>query len=123
MNCVLNPEYDEVSRKLQKKTVIARKPHICGECGAEINPGTRYELYKGVYDGSIFTCKTCLDCVSIRECFFQNGISQFGTLLDDVYEHIVYELAGEVDSRCIIPLTDTAKKRIFAYIQEAWERQ
>jgi len=122
MNCVLNPNYDEVSYRLQQKIVTARKHHTCEECSCDIKPGMRYELYKGVQDDGIFTCKTCLDCVSIREAFFKHGIAQFGTVLEEVYENIVYELEGEVDSKCILPLTDKAKEKIFGYIEEAWER-
>jgi len=122
MNCVMKPNYNEVSYRLQQKIVTARKHHTCEECGCDIEPGMRYELYKGVQEGIIFTCKTCLDCVSIREAFFEQGIAQFGTVLDEVYENIVYELDGEVDSKCILPLTDKAKKKIFGYIEEAWGR-
>jgi len=122
MDCVMNPDYDELSYRLQQKIVTAIKHHTCGECSCDIEPGMRYELYKGVQDGNIFTCKTCLDCVSIRGAFFEQGVAQFGTMLDDVYENIVYELGGEVDSKCILPLTDKARKKIFGYIEEAWER-
>ena len=119
--CILDPDYDDYSYRLQQKTVTARKEHVCGECGHTISTGNVYEIYKGVQDGSIFTCKTCLDCVSIRDSFFKDGIAQFGSVLDDVRENIIYELAGVVDSKCILPLTEKAKDRVFGWIEEAWE--
>jgi len=41
-------------------------------------------------------------------------------VLDEVRENIIYELNGEVDSKCITPLTPLAKEVIFAWITEAW---
>ena len=120
MECTLSPDYDDVSYRLRQKIVTARKHHTCGECGCDIEPGMQYELYNGIQDGDIFTEKTCLHCLSIREAFFDQGVAQFGTVLDEVRENIIYELNGEVDSKCITPLTPLAKEVIFAWITEAW---
>lgn len=117
--CIIDIEYDEYSRCIERKVVSARKEYRCEECNEKIPPGTQYELYKGAQDDHIFTIRTCLDCVSIRESFFKQGIVQFGMVLEEVRENI-RELDGEIDSKCLIPLTPKAKEKIFQYIKEVW---
>lgn len=48
------------------RTVKARKPHKCCECGDIIMRGQSYEKITGLWDGEIETFKTCLPCSSIR---------------------------------------------------------
>jgi len=120
MECTIDHDCDDTWYSLQCKNVTARKQHKCEECNCTIEKGEEYELYKGSDgNGNIYTCKTCLDCVSIRDAFF-TGVTIFGNVIDEVRENIIYELGGEVDSKCIIPLTEKAKERIFGYIEEAW---
>lgn len=68
---------------LQQRTVTARKEHACEECCEPIRPGIRYELYTSVCDGSLYTAKTCLSCVEIRNHFACGGWV-FGRLWEDL---------------------------------------
>jgi hypothetical protein len=121
MNCTLSGDYfDEDCTALQVKTVIARKSHRCGECRKEIVKGEKYETQTLLYDGDISRHKTCLDCVSIRDAFYPHGGYMFENVMDSVGEQVVFQLHGEVDSKCILPLTDKAKDVVFAMIEEAW---
>lgn len=81
-----------------------------------------YEAYNGVCDDYFYWIKTCLDCVSIRDSFFPKGGYITGDILDTIQEHIIYELAGEVDEKCIIPLTPKARSIVFNMMAEGWER-
>lgn len=44
----------------------ARKQHVCEECGATIEPGEKYQLIKGLWEGTWETHKTCTFCASVR---------------------------------------------------------
>lgn len=123
MKCTLSGHFDdEECITLQHRVVTARKNHMCGECGKEITKGERYEVQNLLYDGSFSWYKTCLDCVSIRDAFYPHGGYMFENVMDAVGEQVVFELHGEVDSKCILPLTDRAKDVVFGMIEEAWER-
>ena len=122
MECTLSGSYDDDDfRTLRQKIFTARKEHKCGECGRAILKGEQYEGYNGVSDGSFYWSKTCLDCLSIRDAFYPFGGFMFGNVLDSVDDHIIYELGGDVSEKCIVPLTDKAKKRVFETIEIAWE--
>ena len=124
MDCTLSGgDYDEVCTTLQNKIVKARKAHKCGECNKEIANGDSYEAQNLVCDGFFFWAKTCLDCVSIRNSFYPYGGYMFENVLDSVGEKIIYELDGNVDSKCILPLTNKAKDVVFGMIEEAWASQ
>lgn len=51
----------------QTKMVTARKPHRCWECRDPIAAGDRYELTKGLWEGSWGSFKTCADCAAVKE--------------------------------------------------------
>jgi hypothetical protein len=44
----------------------ARIRHRCCECGGVIEPGEKYHIFSGVWDGEPSRYKTCSDCQSIR---------------------------------------------------------
>lgn len=58
-------DYD-VGTLAQQKTIKARKPHRCYECGKEIPKGAEYENYKHLIDGKFEEYHTCLSCVDLR---------------------------------------------------------
>ncbi len=71
------------------RTVRARKPHQCTECGRTIEVGEQYQYDFQVYDGSPGTWHTCQHCRVaqqwlIREC---GGYLIEGTW-EDIQEHI-----------------------------------
>jgi predicted RNA-binding Zn-ribbon protein involved in translation (DUF1610 family) len=45
-----------------ERSVVARKIHVCCECGDVINRGEEYEYFKGVFDGEWEVHKTCKPC-------------------------------------------------------------
>lgn len=46
---------------------IARKSHVCCECGSIIDPGEKYNHLSGMWNDTGFeTFKTCMTCFSIR---------------------------------------------------------
>lgn len=48
-------------------TPTARKQHMCGECYGVIEPGQKYQLVTGCWEGSMDSCKTCPPCVEARK--------------------------------------------------------
>lgn len=45
----------------------ARKVHRCCECARSIQPGDRYQVASGVWDGRGASFKTCARCLRIRK--------------------------------------------------------
>ena len=112
--------YDSFCTVLKHKIVIARKNHLCSECGKTIIAKSSYNYFAGVFDGDFHVSKTCLDCCSLRDTFFPNGGYTFGYVRDYVAEQI-HSLGGEVSSECILSLTDKAKKFVFDKIEAMWK--
>jgi hypothetical protein len=48
-------------------TPTARKTHTCGECHGHIDPGQKYQLISGSWDGDMSSFKTCMPCLTARE--------------------------------------------------------
>jgi hypothetical protein len=44
---------------------VARKTHICCECGSEIDPGEKYYRIAGVWNGIFTTFKQCQICDNV----------------------------------------------------------
>lgn len=119
--CTIDSNVDDFdSTTLQQIIRKANKPHTCEECRRSILKGERYEVYKGVCDGSMYTAKTCLDCVSLRTSFF-NSCWTFGIIRDEIADSISYS-HGAVDSACIVNLTPAAKNFVFEHIEKEWEK-
>ena len=51
----------------EEKHPIARNSHTCCECGSNINPGEKYQLVKGLWDGEWSKFKTCSVCEKIGD--------------------------------------------------------
>lgn len=45
----------------------ARKDHNCVECRGTIKTGEIYRFHHGVFDGSGFSAKVCLECDELRD--------------------------------------------------------
>ena len=59
-----------------QKRHVARKTHVCCECGCEIKSGERYERAEGLNregSGSWETFKTCMPCVELRDATIDGG--------------------------------------------------
>lgn len=50
---------------MTQKYRIARKPHICYECGNTIEKGDIYQITSGVWDGRPASFKWCDTCTTI----------------------------------------------------------
>lgn len=97
---------DDYATTLEDKDVVARKNHKCFECGSTISRGDKYWFFKGVYDGNVFTIKTCNDCRSMSR-LFKTGY-EFGTLRESVSECI--KEFGHIPEECLTGVTDEARK-------------
>jgi len=80
--CVCVDDYDGPSFSTDK-VVKARKVHVCGECGKQINPGDKYEYVWGIWDGEQEIHKTCYVCYCIREDLFHCG-----WVYGQIWEHL-----------------------------------
>jgi len=110
---------DEYTRTIAKNIATARVEHICSECGVTIKKGESYERYKGYFDGSLFTNKTCKDCLSIREEFFCGGWL-WGEVMSAMWEHIS-DMDGSISTECLLGLTKGAREKILDMIDRYWE--
>ncbi len=84
--------------------VKARKPQTCCECGDAINPGDRYEVVSGKWEGEWSCFKSCLPCKEIREAFCCEGWT-YGTLWEDAEGFV-----EEFTMGCLDRLTSAAAK-------------
>lgn len=63
MSCYCDAEYPEF---YNSRLIIARKKHICYECGMHILKNEQYEHVSGKWNGEIQVYKTCKDCLDLR---------------------------------------------------------
>lgn len=71
--------------------VTARKDHLCIECKGWIKRGEKYNKHHGVWDGSGFTYKVCLECEKLRadidkDVPYVEERTAFGNLCESVFE-------------------------------------
>ena len=80
--------YGEGPEFSSERTVTARKPHKCCECGRVIEVGEQYEYVTGVWEGDFCTFKTCRHCIAVRLWLRKvcNSFAYAG-LYEDIYEH------------------------------------
>jgi len=67
--CDCSQDYGDTPTYHRERDVVARKEHVCCECGETIQPGTRYERVDGVWDGEWSIFCTCLTCANIRSLY------------------------------------------------------
>jgi len=116
--CDVDVDVDTFSETLVNEKRVARKLHKCGECSGDIQTGDAYEYYRGACEGDIFTNKTCLDCLSIREVFFTGGY-YFGQILEN-FREFISETQGQISEDCISKLTPKAQEMVCEDIDEMW---
>lgn len=46
----------------ERRTVVARKPHRCSECGGEIAVGEKHEVCAYKFEGAFHSDRTCAPC-------------------------------------------------------------
>lgn len=67
MECYCEPMFDDADACCTVWNVthpVARKHHICCECGEPILPGQKYERIFAVFEGTADTHKTCEFCAA-----------------------------------------------------------
>ena len=69
--------------------VVAKKDHVCCECGRNIKSGERYEYIAGKWDGEFQVFKTCKQCEQIRKDFC---VCNLGSLQEEIGELLGYEV-------------------------------
>ncbi len=116
--CTINIDYDGESSFHKQKIQTARKKHRCYECLKDIQPGEKYEYVSGVWDGDLLVYKTCLDCKSIRDTFFDSWI--YTNVWDNFQDEFGY-YDSIVPESCIAELTPGARARVCEYIENNWE--
>ena len=100
------------------KRHTARKQHICSECARIIEIGEKYEYVFGVWQTpSVY--KTCIDCLSIREQFFENG--WIFTMVWEYFQNEFSYIGAIVPECCISELTPNARSRVCDWIEDMWE--
>lgn len=84
-DCSLDTAYMDAPSLISVAWRKARKPHECGECGAAIHPGERYEYVSGLWDGEWGKHYTCQPCVAIRDWYCPGGYcyGEVATQIDD----------------------------------------
>jgi len=80
-------EMDDIRTLLSRNRRIARKPHTCGECNAEIEVGEEYEIDATVFEKDFETFKTCLPCLRVRNSLFRCGWF-YGYIWDEIHKSI-----------------------------------
>jgi len=90
-DCYCDFDFAEILRSYNATRPIARKEHICEECGRKIRPGERYEHVSGVCDQGWKTFKTCIYCLGLRdtaESRIECLCWAHGTMREDVIESV-----------------------------------
>ena len=116
--CVYVGDADGCFEFSSRRTVTARKSHVCDECRCEIKPGDEYEYAAGKWAGDMYQNKTCRTCLEIRDTFFCDGWA-YGQIYDDFWEHIC-SLEGELPERCLAGLSPAARGNVCGEIEKYW---
>jgi hypothetical protein len=115
-SCTVNIDHDGGPSCYNEKIRKARKTHRCYECLRDIIPGEKYESTSGIWDGDPCRYKTCLDCKSIRDVFFESWT--YTTIWDDFKENFDMDSLPE---KCLSALTPGARAKVCEMIEGNWE--
>lgn len=78
------PEFPSCSSESNPK---ARKQHRCCECRGFIQPGEKYHVFKGIWEGEASTWKSCEDCQQLR--------NEIGKNISDPEDYPAFGLLSE----------------------------
>lgn len=119
-SCAISIDHDCGAELMEETLRTARKIHRCCECGKTIQIGETYEYVKGMWEGDWNTYKTCLDCKSIRDVFFDSWI------YTEIWENFRDEFGchgSVIPENCITELTPGARARVCEFIESMWEEK
>lgn len=112
-----NAEWSETTVVAARKSRKTGKEHICYECGDAIKVGTKHEVIKGVWDGKMYTHRTCLMCVEIRDHFACEEGWSFGEVWSQLEENFFPDM--NAGGPCMTGLSPAAK-RVLIDRRQAW---
>jgi len=115
--CAIEIDQGDSASFSSEKTLVARVPHRCCECGDIIRPGQEYERMFGVWDGKTSTYKTCIPCAEVRRAFFCTFT--FETIWEDFEEEVRYK-DGHYSDTCLRSVSPAAREKVFAVIESVW---
>lgn len=118
--CTISVDHDGGPEAFKKIVRTARKEHRCDECYRTIMPGEKYEYVSGIWDGRPESYKTCLDCVSLRETFFDSWC--YTQVWDDFNDEFGC-VGAVVPEACIAKLTPGARAKVCQFIEDGWEEE
>jgi uncharacterized protein with PIN domain len=79
-NCI-NADYFEGPEFSAMTTRRAAKDHECCECGDAIQKGDLHEYYRGVWEGTWQSFRTCARCTNVATDFFHGRV--FTMMVED----------------------------------------
>lgn len=83
ISCDCSRDDGDLPEFYREETPIARKVHVCCECGGNIEPGQKYHKAVGVWEGEFKAYHTCWPCESIRANYCPGGFV-FGGLAETI---------------------------------------
>ena len=104
--CIYVEDFDP-AEFYNSRIVTAKKKHICGECGKDILPGSKYEYAVGSWEGDFTVYKTCGVCLELRNEFFCNGWF-FEQVREYLWNHI-QDMGGDLEEGCLCGLSPDAR--------------
>ena len=115
-SCSISIDHDGELSCFKEKIRTARKKHRCGECFGDITPGEQYEYVSGIWDGEPIVYKTCLDCKSLRDVFFDSWT--YTQVWDDFFDNFYPD---DIPEKCLATLTPLARAKVCEWIEESEE--
>lgn len=112
--------YDAQPTSFESFSKMARKRYRCTECSRTIMAGESYRWERGQWEGKRTTYRTCSDCLSIRDIFFQRWV--YGEIIDALWDFI-YDQDGDIPESRISRLTPAARARVCGIIEAYWDKE
>lgn len=78
----------EVAEVYEVEPRKARKEHICRDCRGTIKAGEIYRYHHGVFDGSGFSDKVCVECDEMRKEFNRDLPTDEQICVGQLYEAV-----------------------------------
>lgn len=98
---------------------VAKKKWNCKECGRIIHPGEKYQYEVGSWDGDFEQVRTCVDCESVADAFFCDGV-RYSRMWEDLADHLC-ECGGDICPIVLDDLTPRARVEVVNLIDSYLE--
>lgn len=116
-SCSISIDHDGGPSCYKEKIRTARKKHRCGECLGDINTGEQYEYISGIWDGGLAAeYKTCLDCKSLRDVFFDSWT--YTQVWEDFFDNFDPD---DIPEKCLAALIPLARAKVCEWIENNWD--